>query len=119
MAKLVVLISRDREKGVEVAEAWQQRCGATGVTIIDSYGLGSLEEQRQSMELPMFISIASVLHQMRATNQMLFSAVEEGLVDKMIVVAQEIMGNLDQPHTGIMFVIPIDRVVGLTDKGVR
>lgn len=117
MAKLVVLISRDREKGIEVAEAWQQRCGATGVTIIDSYGLGSLEEQRRSMELPMFISMASILHQVRATNQMLFSAAEDDRVDCMIEVAQEIMGSLDQPHTGIMFVVPIDRVVGLAHKG--
>ncbi|MCB9450956.1 MAG: hypothetical protein H6672_05920 [Anaerolineaceae bacterium] len=117
MAKLVVLISRDREKGVDIAEAWQKRCGATGVTIIDSYGLGSLEEQRQSKELPMFISMASVLHQVRATNQMLFSAVEDHLVDSMIEVAQEMMGSLDNPDTGILFVVPIDRVVGLAHKG--
>ncbi|MBZ0276140.1 MAG: hypothetical protein K8I60_08350 [Anaerolineae bacterium] len=119
MTKLVVLITFDREKGVEVAEAWQQQAGVTGVTIMDTYGLGSLEAQRQSMELPMFISMASVLHQVRATNQMLFSAAEDHQVDNMIELAQQIIGDMDNPHSGVLFVLPIERSVGLANKQRR
>jgi hypothetical protein len=40
----------------------------------------------------------------------------QGLVDQMVASAQNIIGNLDQPHTGFLFVVPVLQAYGLGRK---
>jgi len=112
MPKLVVLITEHIEKGVAVAEAWE-KVGAGGVTLIETYGLHRLREQSKSLELPLFVSMASVLHQIEETNQTIFTVVHDDLVDKLVEEAGKILGDLRLPHTGVAFVIDVERVFGI------
>jgi hypothetical protein len=44
----------------------------------------------------------------------LFSIVDEAaIVEKMIESAQRVIGDLEEEHTGFLFVVPVSRVVGM------
>lgn len=112
MLKLVVLITAHVEKAVAVADAWE-RAGASGVTLIDTYGLHNLRERSKSLELPLFVSMASVLRQIEQTNETIFTVVEEELVDKLIEAAGSVLGDISKADTGVAFVLDVDRAFGI------
>jgi nitrogen regulatory protein PII len=111
--KLVILITTQVDKGLAIAEAWET-AGAPGVTLIESYGLHHLREKSKSLELPLFVSLAQVMRQIEETNQTIFSVVDETLVDKLIEETVRVLGrDLNQPNTGVAFVLDVERVIGL------
>jgi nitrogen regulatory protein PII len=112
MAKLVIMITAQIEKGVQVAEAWE-KAGAPGVTMLDSYGLHHLRERSKGLELPLFVSMASVMRQIEQTNITLLSVVDTDIVDKLLDAASGILGSLSEPHTGVAFVLDVERIVGI------
>jgi nitrogen regulatory protein PII len=116
MSKLVVLITSHIEKSLEVAEAWQA-AGAPGVTLLDSHGLHRLQEKSRDLELPVFVSMASVLRQLETTSQIILSVVEDHNVETLIKATTDVLGDLYQPDTGIVFVMDVERVVGLSYHG--
>jgi nitrogen regulatory protein PII len=111
--KLVILITTHIDKGLAIAEAWEA-AGAAGVTIIESFGLHRLREKSRSIELPLFVSLAQVMREIEETNHTLLSVVDESLVDALITAATQVLGrDLNQPDTGIVFVLDVDRVIGI------
>ena len=52
---------------------------------------------------------------MRKTqNRTLMSVVDsQEMVDKMVAIAQQVIGNLEDPHTGFLFVVPVIQAYGL------
>lgn len=112
MAKLVILITSKIEKGLEIAEAWEA-VGAPGVTLIDTHGLHHLRQKSKSLELPLIVSMASVMRQLDVSNQTLLSVVNDDLVDRLLAAARKVLGDLNTPNTGIAFVIPVERVEGM------
>jgi hypothetical protein len=116
MAKLLILITSHIEKALEVAEAWQ-RTGAPGVTLIDSHGLRRLQEKSQDLELPLFVSMASVLRQLEVTSQIILSVAQDHELDGLIKATEDVLGDLDKPDTGLAFVLDVERVVGLSYHG--
>ena len=78
--KLIILITADMEKGLEVALRWQE-AGAPGVTLLKSFGLHSLQTKIASdaLEVPLHIAssmtslMAYVLREMEHTNHVLLS----------------------------------------------
>ena len=116
MPKLLILITSHIEKALEVAEAWQ-RTGAPGVTLIDSHGLRRLQEKSQDLELPLFVSMASVLRQLEVTSQVILSVVQDHELDSLIKATEDVLGDLNKPDTGLAFVLEVERVVGLSYHG--
>jgi hypothetical protein len=116
MPKLVVLITTDTANSLRIAETWQE-AGASGVSIIDTHGVRGLQRQKgqRAPELSLATSMASILNQLRETNVMLFSVVESDLVDTLITIAQDIVGDLTNPETGILFVIDVEKILS-TDQ---
>lgn len=114
MSKLVVVITTQIERGLEVAEAWDE-IGAPGVTLIESHGLHRLQQQSRQLELNLIVSMASVLRQIEETNQIIFSVVDDDLVDTLIHAAADVLGSgtLEWEGTGIAFVLPVERTVGM------
>jgi hypothetical protein len=47
---------------------------------------------------------------------MIFSVVSLALIDPAVELLQEVAGNLEAPATGIAFVLPVERVVGLAPE---
>lgn len=113
MAKMVLMITTHIEKGLAIAESWEA-AGAPGVTLIDSYGLHHLRERGQAVELPLFVSMAQVMREIEQTNMIILSVVDDRLVDALIQGAVGVLGrDLNQPNTGIVFVLDVERTIGM------
>jgi orotidine-5'-phosphate decarboxylase len=111
MAKLVVLITTHVEKTLALAEAWQ-KAGAPGVTLVPSHGFRTLKERSRKLELPHFVNLATILKQVDDTTQMLFSVVDDSLVEALAQATRSVLRDPLTPKTGIGFVIDVDRVFG-------
>ena len=87
--------------------------GITGATIIDSEGMGHV----LSHDIPIFAGLQTLISRARPQNQTIFSVIEDDdKVDGAIALLQEICGDLDDPATGIVFTIPVNRVTGLAPE---
>ena len=112
MAKLVVLVTTHVEKTLAIAEAWQ-KAGAPGVTLVPSHGFRTLQERTRKLELPHFVNLATILKQVDDTTQMLFSVVDDHLVDALTRATRSVLRDPLTPTTGIGFIIDVDRVFGM------
>ncbi|HSG08913.1 MAG TPA: P-II family nitrogen regulator [Longimicrobiales bacterium] len=109
--RLVVAVINDPEKLDEILSGFVE-VGVTGATVINSEGMGRL----LSHDIPIFAGLQTLISGSRPQNRMIFSVVPTLLVDPVVELLQEICGNLASPATGIVFVLPVDRVVGLAPE---
>lgn len=86
--------------------------GITGATVVNSEGMGHV----LSHDVPIFAGLRSLTARSRPSNQTLFSVVADDKVDAAIALMQEVCGNLETPGAGIVFTIPVSRVVGLATE---
>ncbi len=118
MAFLVVLVLDDIQQCNAVMEAWQQ-AGAGGVTILESSGLHRQRGQWRD-DLGLIPSLQSLLARQEYHHRTLFSVVpDEATVDRIVQATEAVVGDLHEPYTGILFVVPVARVVGLPKRGPR
>jgi nitrogen regulatory protein PII len=116
--KLVVLITGHTESGLDIALAWQE-AGAPGVTLVRAHGLHTLRQQLAgAAELPrMLVSMAAamahLLEEAEERTVMFLSLVDDTQVDALIAAANRVLGDLTEPDNGILFVVPIERAVGV------
>lgn len=113
---LVVLIVDNPDYCPDILHAWEQ-AGVSGVTILRSTGLGRLRRSSLREDLPLFPSLSEILEEEEISHRTLLSVVKDDeIVDVMISRAQEVIGDLDQPHSGFLFVVPVLRAYGLNWK---
>jgi nitrogen regulatory protein PII len=113
MSYLVVLVVNDPAKCTDILDAWEE-AGVPGVTILESTGLGRLRRTGLREDLPLMPSLRDLLESEEIHHRTLMSVVDEkSLVDTMIASAQKIIGDLEQPHTGFLFVVPVLEVHGM------
>ncbi|MDQ6888647.1 MAG: hypothetical protein M3068_15360 [Gemmatimonadota bacterium] len=86
--------------------------GVTGATVVSSEGMGRL----LSHDVPIFAGVRSLSLRSRPSNQTLFSVVEDEKVDAAVAMIQEVCGDLRSPGAGIVFTVPVSRVVGLAPE---
>jgi hypothetical protein len=117
--KLVILITAKVERGLAVAQAWKE-AGAPGVTILRSHGLRSLEEEVHAgaVELPRMVTsmaaaMAHIIDNVEERGEVILSIVDDDIVDDLEEAASEHLGNLVERHTGVMFVLPVERAIGV------
>ena len=116
MSYLVVLIADDPDDCPVVLDAWEE-LGVSGVTILESSGLGRLRRAELRDDLPLMPSLSDFLHAREIPHRTLFSVVNsEEIADQMAAAAQKIIGDLDNPHTGFLFVMPVLKAYGLGRK---
>jgi nitrogen regulatory protein PII len=112
MNYMVVLIVDDINLCPSVLGAWEE-VGATGATILTSTGLGRVRRAGLREDLPMMPSLHDFFVNEEVQHRTLLSVVDsQEIVDKMVAAAQQIIGNLDDPRTGFMFVVPVSQVYG-------
>lgn len=123
--KLAVLITARLEDGLDVAETWQKR-GAPGVTVLRAQGIHSLqnEVERGDVELPRMVmsmagAMATIIDNMERNGLIVMSVVEDNTVDMLVNTTTEILGDLHQPNTGILFVIDVAQAFGVHHHGAR
>jgi hypothetical protein len=94
-----------------ILEAWQKN-GITGVTILESTGLGRLSQHPHIAMRYMFGSSSP-----ERGNITLFAVVEnEATVRLCLEVSEAVIGNFNDPNTGIFAAWPLEITKGLSGK---
>ena len=89
------------------------RIGVTGATVIDSHGTAEIA----AAQVPVFSGFRHLVQSTRKPNRTVFSVIkDEDTLDRAMAVVEEIVGDLEESATGIMFAIPVVRVKGLAAK---
>lgn len=114
MYYLVLLVVDDVNKCPDILDAWEA-AGVGGITIIESTGLRRIRHKEGYRDdMPLMPSIRSLLHGQEEHHRTLFSVVQgEEMVDKLVAITESIVGELSEPDTGILFALPLARVVGV------
>ena len=86
--------------------------GITGATIVNSEGMGHV----LSHDVPIFAGVRALAARSRPSNQTVFSVIDDEKLDDAIALIQEVCGDLAQPGAGIVFAVPVSRVVGLSPE---
>ena len=109
--QLLIAVINHEEKVDDVLAGFVE-LGITGATIVSSEGMGRV----LSHDVPIFAGLRSLVTRSRPTNQTLFSVIEDDKVDSVIALIEEVCGSLSAPGAGIVFAVPITRVVGLAPE---
>ncbi len=109
--KLLVAVINDPEKLDEILSGFVEM-GVTGANIVSSEGMGRLLAE----DIPIFAGLQALLAGSRPQNRVIFSVIPESVVDEALALLQDVCGNLAAPATGIAFVLPVERVVGLAPQ---
>jgi nitrogen regulatory protein PII len=109
--QLLVAVINDPEKLDEILSGYLE-LGITGATIISSEGMGRL----LSHDIPIFAGLQTLISGSRPQNRTIFSVVADDKVEPALALLQDVAGNLENPATGIAFVVPLNRVVGLAPE---
>ncbi|HWQ84900.1 MAG TPA: P-II family nitrogen regulator [Anaerolineales bacterium] len=116
MSYLVVMIVDDPDDCPAILDAWET-LGVSGVTILESSGLGHLRKLGMREDMPLLPSLSDFMQQDEIPHRMLLSVVkDQEMVDRMITTVQHISGDLDQPNSGFLFVVPVLQAIGLNRK---
>jgi len=102
--KLLVFVLNKEELLEDVLEAYVE-AGLPGATILDSEGLGYY----LAYEVPLFAGFKEFLKGNKPYNKTILSVVKDDrAVKRLVPILDEITGGLDQPGTGVMFLLPIE-----------
>jgi nitrogen regulatory protein PII len=113
MANLLVLILDNVEQFPEILQAWEN-AGVPGVTVLDSAGSRKIKEHINRDDLPLMPSLRALVSGEEAHNRTLLTVIEDDAVlERAVQAAQNIVGDFMQPHTGILFVVPVSRTWGV------
>ena len=86
--------------------------GVRGATVINSEGMGRM----LSHNIPIFAGLQTLINQSGPENRTILTVISVDLIDSVISLIQESCGDLEKPATGIIFTLPLDRVVGLATR---
>lgn len=109
--QLLVAVINHEERVDDILAAFVE-LGITGATVIASKGMGRV----LSSDVPIFAGLRSLGARSRPGNQTLFCVADDDKVEAAIALIQEICGDLDAPGAGIVFTLPVSRVVGLSPE---
>ena len=86
--------------------------GVRGATVFDGRGMGQI----LSTDVPIFAGFRSLFPGGSAGTYLILSVVEEGVIDEVIDLIEEVCGDLGRPGTGVLFTVPVRRIRGLAPQ---
>jgi hypothetical protein len=115
--KLILFVLQDARKLLDLLTAWKE-AGASGATVLFSTGMGRLHLTAPLLDdLPLMPSISDFYVHDEEMSRTIFTIVRDEMVEKIISVTEQIVGDLNKPGTGILVVLPADSVHGLIEYG--
>lgn len=113
MHALFLILNKTEE--LEEVLAAMTKAGVKGATILDSQGMGSAIMVGDQHELPIFGTLKSFFDREHPYNKTIFTVVEsDELLDRTVEAIQSVVGKLDRPNEGMMFTVPVGRVIGMS-----
>jgi len=110
----ILFVLHDTDRLEEILDGWEQ-AGAGGVTVLPSIGFAKIKEKKALREdFPLIPNLESIIESTQDTNRTLFTiVVSQEIKDEIIAATIRIIGDLNNPNTGIMAVIPVSQAFGL------
>jgi len=110
------MILDDIEKLKPLLSAWE-KAGVPGVTILESLGKARLQGWLARDDLPFVPPLRSLL-QAEALHQRTLLAVIDGdeILEHAVQAASQVIGDFTAPNTGLLFVVPVNRALGLKKR---
>lgn len=119
MYHMVILVVNNLEQCPDVLDAWEA-AEVPGITILESTGMGNIRQAGLRDDVPLMPNLSDLFRSKEHRHRTLFTVVEgEEKVDEIIAISRKILGDLDQPDNGVLFVLPVSRVVGLHGAQAR
>ena len=115
MPNMVVVVMPDVDKCRVVLDAWE-KCGVSGVTVLESLGLHKINQMRARRDdLPLIPSLRHLMESEEYHHRTAFVVVDDDFdLDELIeATRQAIGGDFDAPNSGILFVVPVARAFGM------
>ena len=105
---MIMLVLDDPARLDKILEAWAQ-IGVTGATIIESTGM----HRRTRKHIPMRYSFEDTSLQEKGNYTLFVIVPGEELVNQSLAAVESIVGNLDDPNTGVFSAWPLSVVKGV------
>ncbi|MFQ6015599.1 MAG: hypothetical protein ACE5NP_09165 [Anaerolineae bacterium] len=119
MSNLLVLVLDDINQCPHVLTAWE-KAGATGATILESTGMRRMQARVLRDDMPLFPSMRNFLEGTEFRHRTLFTVIEDDAVlERVIAATEEVIGDFTRHNTGLLFVVPVTRVLGLEKRDVE
>lgn len=119
MYHMVMVVVNNLDEVATVLEAWDA-ARVPGITILESTGIGKMRQAALRDDTPLMPSLSDLLRSTEYRHRTLFTVVrEEAKVDELIEITQDILGDMEEPDNGVIFVLPVSRVVGLRGGASR
>jgi nitrogen regulatory protein P-II 1 len=110
--ELLVCVINDEEK-LESIIAGFLELGVTGATIIRSEGMARLVSEA----MPVMSRLQALSSRSRPSNITIFSVIDnEETTAAAVSLVEGTLGDLQHPGTGIVFTVPVSRVLGLAQQ---
>ena len=112
--KMVLFILNDPAKVHDILDAWKE-AGVGGATVLFSTGMGRIHQSNVLREdLPLMPSLSDFYSSDERLSRTLFTIVKDDEMATRIVAATcSVVGDLNQPDTGMLIVLPVDQAEGL------
>ncbi|UCF41820.1 MAG: hypothetical protein JSW43_05710 [Gemmatimonadota bacterium] len=111
MELLICVINRE-ERLDEILSGFLE-LGITGATVVNSEGMGQLV----AGGVPVLEGLQTLLQRSRPHNTMIFSVIDSPeKVQAAVDMLQGLLHGLESPGTGIVFTVPVSRVIGLAQE---
>ena len=111
-----------RGVALRLEDNWFRRREGTGALYADNRRraprspIRRLERQSTMLrdDFPLIPGLEDIFRHEETSSRTLFSLVEdEAVVEAVIAATQKVVGDLSQPNTGILMVLPVSRALGL------
>jgi len=114
MYHLVVFVLDKPDQCKDVLDAWEN-AGIRGVTILESSGLGRVRSAGIRDDIPLMPSLSDLFKHTETHHRSLFTVIkDEEQIQAIVKATQSVVGDLEQPHTGFLFVVPVSHVFGIS-----
>ena len=115
--KMILCVIHDASKLLDLLDAWE-KAGAGGATVLYGTGMGRLHQARELRDdIPLIPSLENFYERSERLNRTLFSVVEDdATVERVRQATREVVGDLVNPATGLLVVLPVELADGLRKK---
>ncbi len=115
MYYMVMLILHKVDECTNILDAWES-VGVGGITILESSGLGRARKKGMvGRSFPLMPSLSDFLRTPEDHHRTMFTVVEDdSWVDRLVEVTESILGDMEQPNNGVIFVLPVARAHGIS-----
>jgi len=115
--KLILFVLHDVSKLVDLLNAWKE-AGVTGATVLFSTGMGRIRLSAGLRDdLPLMPSLSDFYTRDEELSRTLFTVVkDEKTANRIISATRDVVGDLNEPDTGLLVVMPVEQIEGLKKK---